>query len=242
MLFYPSKYPDGDWEPNELQFEDVWMTSGDGKKIHGWYCPCENARANLLYFHGNAGNLSHRTEWLVRLQYQLNIAVLIFDYRGYGRSSGRPTIAGIAKDSRAASQFLAEKVSIPESELIYMGRSLGGAIAIQLATTVQPKGLIVHNTFSSLRKIAGHHFPLLSWIVPGWILNSESSIKSYNGDVLISHGTQDQIVPFQQGVEIFDSANEPKSFVRMKKNAHNDSLPASYIQELERFIRRLEVK
>ena len=147
LLFFPAKHPEGNWNPTSLKFEDVWITSGDGTRIHGWYCPCENPRAYVLYAHGNAGNLTHRSALLSRLQIDLRVATLIFDYRGYGRSDGRATISGAIADTRAASKFLAQRAGVNESALVLMGRSLGGAVAIQVASDTQPRGLILESTF-----------------------------------------------------------------------------------------------
>jgi len=196
MLFFPTKFPDGDWKPKELQYEDVWFASGMRNKIHGWFCPCDEPVAFLLYMHGNAGNITHRADLLLRLQRQIRVSVLIFDYRGYGRSSGFSTIFSVLKDARAAAQYLAERAGVSENELIFMGRSLGGAVAIQLSAKMQPRGLIVASSFLSLKHIAAHHYSSLSWLVPRTILNSETSIRNYTGNLLLSHGKNDFTIPY----------------------------------------------
>lgn len=239
LLFFPTKYPDGNWEPDNIDFEDVWIDSDDGTRIHGWYCPCEKPRAYLLYAHGNAGNLSHRTQLLRRLQTQLRVTTLIFDYRGYGRSDGMPTTSGAIADTRAASQFLAHRVGVDESQLVLMGRSLGGAMAIQVASETQPKGLVVESSFSSLKQVASLHYPKLAWLVPKNKLDSNAAIASYTGSFLQSHGTHDRTIPYKSGVELFSSANEPKSFIKIQNADHNDDLPDNYYDKLERYLGRL---
>ncbi len=109
LLFFPSKYPEGDWKPKGLNFEDVWFRADDGTCLHGWYCPCDNPRAIVLYAHGNAGNLSHSKSLIQYFHDDLRVTVLIFDYRGYGRSEGVPTAEGILKDARAARTLLAPR-------------------------------------------------------------------------------------------------------------------------------------
>ena len=148
LLFFPAKYPDGIWHPAGLDFDDAWITAADGVRIHGWYIPCENPRAVALFAHGNGGNLSHREDYY-RALHQLGVAVLAFDYRGYGRSEGSPTEAGILADGRAARTWLAERAGIPESQIVLMGESLGGAVAVHLASEAPARALILENTFSS---------------------------------------------------------------------------------------------
>ena len=239
LLFMPSKYPDGEWKPKHLAFEDVWFESNDGTKLHGWYCPCKKPRGYVVYAHGNAGNLSDRLLLLQRMQSRLNLTVLIFDYRGYGRSEGVPSTTGAIEDTRSASKFLAKKAKIKESELILMGRSLGGAMVIQIAQTTNPKALIVESTFSSLKDIAKYHYPKLAWLVPANKLDSKSALKKYQGPLLISHGAADRVIPFSQGRELHEVANQPKSIVKIAGGGHNSRLPESYYQRLSQFVDEL---
>ena len=239
LLFFPTKHPDGNWKPDNLDFEDVWITSDDGIRIHGWYCPCENPRAYVLYAHGNAGNLSHRSALMSRLQNELRVTTLIFDYRGYGRSDGMATTSAAIADARAASKFLAHRAGVDESELVLMGRSLGGAVVIQVAADTQPRGLIVESSFSSLKKVAAHHYPKLAWLVPRKKLDSLTAIASYTGPFLLSHGTRDRTIPYESGAELYDAANDPKSFIKIQNADHNDPIPQTYYNALSRFIDEL---
>ena len=239
LLFFPSKYPDGDWQPENLRFEDVWMTAEDGTRIHGWYCPCENPRGTILIAHGNAGNLAWRAPWLTILQQKLQVSTLMFDYRGYGRSAGKPSVPGALQDARAARKKLAEIAGIHESEIILMGESLGGAVVVQLAAESPARGLILQSTFSSLRDVADVHYPGLSWVVPPTKLNSSSQIRQYRGPLLQSHGNADRIIPFSSGQLLFQAANEPKKFVTLEGADHNDWLTEDYLQRLEDFLQRV---
>lgn len=239
LLFFPTKHPRGNWKPHDLVFEDVWITAKDGTRIHGWFCPCENPRAVVLFAHGNAGNLSDRAALMTYFQKQLRLTTLIFDYRGYGRSEGRPTVSGVISDGLAAANFLEKHAGIDKSELVLMGRSLGGAIVVQIAPEIQPRGLIIESTFSSLKQIAKHHYSMLAWLVPRNKLDSKTAIAGYKGHLLQSHGAADQVIPFDLGVELFNAANEPKQFIELENADHNDSPPKSYYKQLSNFLESL---
>jgi hypothetical protein len=233
LLFFPVKYPDGEWQPAGLNYSDVWFTATDGVRIHGWYCPCKNPRAFVLYCHGNAGNVTHRADVMRLIQGRLRAAVLIFDYRGYGRSEGVATVEGILADARAARTFLAKQAAIYESDIVLIGNSLGGALAVQLAAEQRPRALVLENTFSSLKDIAAHHYPALAWLVPAKKLNSTEQIARYEGPLLQCHGDADRTIPFELGTKLFAAANEPKQLVKIPGGDHDDWLPYEYYAKLD---------
>lgn len=136
LLFFPARYPAGDWTPQGLKYQDVFFQSDDGTKLHGWYCPCESPRATILIAHGNAGHVASRAEWLVYLQSKLRVSVFMCDYRGYGRSQGSPSVKGALMDAAAARARLCELAEVKDSEVILMGESLGGAVLVQLARII----------------------------------------------------------------------------------------------------------
>lgn len=239
LLFFPAKYPRGDWDPKGLRFQDVFFESQDGTKLHGWYCPVEKPRAMVLIAHGNAGHVASRAAWLRYLQTQLNVSTLMFDYRGYGRSEGRPTVEGVIQDATAARKKLCELAGVQQAEILLMGESLGGAVMVQLAVRTPPRGLILQSTFSSLREVADIHFPKLSWLVPKSKLASVAEIGEYRGPLLQSHGNADRTIPIASGKRLFEAANEPKEFVVIDQADHNDWLTAAYVSKLDRFIGRL---
>ncbi len=241
LLFYPTKYPSGNWKPANLQFEDIFFTSKDGTKLHGWYCPCDKPRGIVLLAHGNAGNVSSRASWLRYLQNQAKLSVLIFDYRGYGRSEGVATVEGVLEDGQAARVKLCELAKVESDQLILMGESLGGAIAIELAAEISPRGLVIQSTFSSLRDVADVHYPKLSWLVPAAKLNSVERIAKYHGPMLQSHGSLDRTIPFDLGQKLFLAANEPKQFAEIKLADHNDWITDAYKRHLDEFIGNLPV-
>lgn len=240
LLFFPSKFPNGDWNPKDLQFKDVFFSAEDGTKLHGWYCPAEDARAVVLVAHGNAGHVASRAPWLRYLQTQARVSVFMFDYRGYGRSEGTSTVEGAIQDATAARAKLCELAAVKESEMLLMGESLGGAIVIQLAADSPPRGLILQSTFSSLRDVANVHYPKLSWLVPPKKLDSVSQVVRYRGPLLQSHGSVDRTIPYSSGEKLYRAANEPKQFVTIEGADHNDWLTDAYLKHLDGFITRVE--
>ncbi len=239
LLFFPSKYPNGDWNPSGLRFQDIFFAAEDGTQLHGWYCPADNPRAVVLAAHGNAGHVASRAPWLRYLQNKASVSVFMFDYRGYGRSEGKPTIAGAIQDATAARAKLRELAAVEDSEMLLMGESLGGAIVVQLAAKSPPRGLILQSTFSSLREVADVHFPRLSWLVRRDQLSSVATMASLRVPLLQSHGTADQTVPFPLGEKLFREANEPKQFIAIEDAGHNNRLTEPYLHELDQFLTRL---
>ena len=239
LLFQPTKFPKGDWQPAGLKFEDVWLTSADGTKIHGWYCSAESPKAVVLYCHGNGGNLAGRASTLQFLQEEMKVSVLIFDYRGYGRSEGKATVAGAIADAKTARTELAKLAQTKESEIVLMGRSRGGAIAIQLAADVPPRGLIVESSFSSLREVASEHFPKLAWLVPKNKLDSKQAITEVRCPLLQCHGDADRVISFECGQKLFAAAKNPKHFVALPGVGHNDRPTRKYYVTMADFLRAL---
>lgn len=151
LIYFPSKYPEGDWKPRGLEFEDAWFQAADGIKLHGWYVPREKPAAIILFCHGNAGNVTDRADILEILHNVVGASVLVFDYRGYGQSAGKPNEKGILSDARAARAWLANREKIAEKDIVVMGESLGGAVAVDLAAKDGAKGLVLIGTFTSIQ-------------------------------------------------------------------------------------------
>jgi fermentation-respiration switch protein FrsA (DUF1100 family) len=163
----------------------------------------------------------------------------MFDYRGYGRSDGIPTVEGAILDAKAARAKLRELAHVEDSEMLLMGESLGGAIVVQLAAESAPRGLILQSTFSSLKEVADVHYPLLSWMVPPKKLDSATLIAQYRKPLLQSHGTADRTIPLASGQKLFQAANEPKTFVKIPGAGHNNWQTPQYLAQLDEFIQRL---
>ncbi len=240
LIFFPSVYPDGDWEPANIAVEDAWFETQDGSRLHGWYVPADNPRAVVLFAHGNGGNLSHRIDILDALSSALGASVLILDYRGYGRSEGRPSAEGILADGRAARRWLAKRAGVDESQVVLMGESIGGAVMVDLASRDGARALVLENTFTSLPDVAAYHYPWLPVrLVMRSQLNSAGKIGNYHGPLLQFHGDADRIIPFQLGQKLFDAANEPKRLVVIPLADHNDPRTRKFYQELDRFFGEL---
>lgn len=240
FVFFPARYPEGEWRPPGLAFEDAWFPSADGTRIHGWYVPHESPRAVVLFCHGNAGNISHRAEMLRILHDGVEVSVLIFDYRGYGRSEGKPNEAGILADARAARAWLAQRAGVDPGEIVLMGRSLGGAVAVDLAAADGAGALVIESSFSSIPDVAAYHYPWLPVrLVMRTRFDSLGKIAAYQGPLLQSHGDADTIVPYRLGRRLFDAAGEPKRFVTLPGLDHNDPQPPEYYRALVKFLDEL---
>lgn len=240
LLFFPRKYPGGDWSPRGLTNEDVWFPSADGTKLHGWYLPTDKPQAVVLYLHGNGGNVTDAAVVYRFLKNHLHATALAFDYRGYGRSEGRPTIDGVVADARAARAWLAQKAGVPETQVVLMGRSLGGAIAVQLTADVRPRALILENTFTSLRAMAEYHMPSYAMRVPGDLLDSTAVLADYDGPLLQCHADADRTVPLKMGEELFRAAKGPKEFFHVPRADHNDQLSDEYYGKVMEFVAGLK--
>jgi len=240
MIFFPARYPDGDWHPPGLLFEDAWFQAADGTRLHGWYVPHENPRATILFAHGNAGNLSHRADLLQILHDRVGASVLIFDYRGYGRSEGKPNEKGVLMDARAARRWLAEREKIAETDVVLLGRSLGAAVAVDLAASDGARGLVLEGAFTSAPDVGAHLYP---WLPVRWLmrtrLDSAAKIRRYHGPLLMAHGDADTIIPTRFGRKLYEAANEPKRWLEFPGLDHNDPQPSWYWDELVRFLEGL---
>ena len=237
LIFFPSVYPSGFWNPRTFEFEDAWFNAPDGTKLHGWYVPHLRPRAVVLFAHGNAGNVSHRAELVEILVHRLGVSVLVFDYRGYGRSEGKPSEAGILADARAARRWLAERAGVSEPEIVLMGESLGGGVMVDLAAKDGARALILENTFSSLPDVAAFHYP---WVPVKLLmrtqLNSVAKIRDYRGPLLQIHGDADTIIPLTLAERLHSAANAPKQFVLISGGDHNDPRTPEFAQALDRFL------
>jgi fermentation-respiration switch protein FrsA (DUF1100 family) len=236
MVYFPARYPVGDWTPRDLSFEDAHFEARDGARLHGWFFPAEGARHVLLYLHGNAGNVTSFAPLAYAYHEALPAQVLVFDYRGYGKSEGTPDGGGIVLDARAARAWLARRTGVKEAAIALVGRSLGGGVAVELAAQDGAKALVVEGTFTSLPDVAAVHYP---WLPAKWLMrhpfDSLAKIGRYQGPTLVSHAEQDEIIPFALGKRLFEAANEPKRFVTIEGGGHNDFPPPAYFEAVRDF-------
>jgi fermentation-respiration switch protein FrsA (DUF1100 family) len=238
MVFIPYRPLDATPRDWGLEFEDVSLTTPDGVRLHAWYIPSPGARPVLLFFHGNAGNISHRGD-SVAIFHRLALNVLIVDYRGYGRSEGAPSERGLYRDAEAAWRYLTEGRGVDPAEIVVFGRSLGAAVAARLAATHPPGLLILESAFSSARDVASAVLPLLSrLVILRYRFDTERQVARVACPVLVLHSPDDEMIPFRLGERVYEAANEPRAFVRLAGD-HNTGFLMSqpdYERAIDRFL------
>ena len=232
-----------------VSFDDVMITTQDGVHLYGWYIPAPNARANLLFFHGNGGNISHCLS-SIKIFYDLGMSVFIIDYRGYGKSEGKPSIKGVNLDAAAAWTWLTESKKIPAGKIVVFGRSLGGAVAAELVRSLsdhlpsgQPPGaLILESTFSSLSDMTPFPAPLARLLLGGDFWNTEKSVKNLDIPVLSIHSPDDDVIPYRQGQRIFRALQTypgeagEKTFLEIR-GKHNNG----FLESGEKYTKALDI-
>ena len=240
FIFNPKIYPAGNWHPVGIVPIDVWLKSVDGTRIHGWYLPYKNPKAIILYLQGNKGNVTDSYPELVKLHNRLHASVMVFDYRGFGRSEGKPEEKLIANDAEMARDWLAHKEHIRPDEVILLGRSLGGAVAVDLASRLGAKGLILIGTFLSLPDIVSYHYPIpfVRRIMHNQFDNIHK-IVNYRGPLLVIHGDADELVPLEHGKKLFAAAPGPKTFYQIPGGKHFSPLTKEVYQVIGKFVTKI---
>ena len=242
MLFHPSKLPNG---LPEGPFREAFFQNSKGQTLHGAFFPYQNIhpggtpQGTILYFHGNADNILRLLSWAEQIRSDFRCNVFIFSYAGYGKSEGAPTAPGVLDDGLAALKFLTEQEGIPLDQIILYGFSLGGAVAIDLASRYEVKALIVESSFTSLPDMGRQVLPMAP--IEFFLrerLSSIDKIGKVRCPVFISHGRGDQVIPFSQGQRLFEAANEPKTFFIPPVGLDNHSAPlsAEHLEALRAFV------
>lgn len=223
-----------------MDYHDVFIKTVDGVMLHGWFIGEQSSRV-VLFFHGNAGNISHRLDSIRQFR-DLGLSVFIIDYRGYGQSEGRTTERGLYRDADAAWRYLTEDRGIAAANIIVFGRSLGASVASRLAGKQKPLALIVESSFTSVPDIAQDLYP---WLPARWLSRLRHATRDYIQDVhspvLVIHSRDDEIIPFHHGEAIFASANEPRTLLQIR-GTHNDGFirdERTYMQGLRMFLTRV---
>ena len=221
-----------------LAYEPVNLVTDDNIHLDAWFIPAPEQRGVILFCHGNAGNISHRFDSLLLFN-KLGYSTLIFDYRGYGRSQGRPSETGTYLDVGAAWRYLTGERSIAPSRIILFGRSLGAAVAVYQASVYTPGALIVESSFTSVPDIAAELYPFLP---VRWLsrldYNVQQRLQRVSCPVLVVHSRDDEIISFRHGLALYRAANEPKQFLELR-GSHNDGFllaGQTYTQELGVFL------
>jgi len=245
LIYRPVRHPRGNWSPSGLNVEDCFFQTDDGLMLHGWWAPAANSipaarRPVILWCHGNAGNVTHRAENM-RLLVERGLDVFIMDYRGFGRSQGRPSEKGIYRDVDAAYRYLIRERSVPADQMVVFGRSLGAAVALHLALCRPVAGLILESAFES--------GPAMARVICPWLplslamrsrFDNVSRISELEVPLLMTHGEEDGLVPIRQGRMVFAVAPEPKEFFTIANAGHNDTYRVGgepYLDKLVQFCR-----
>jgi fermentation-respiration switch protein FrsA (DUF1100 family) len=204
-----------------LTYQDRWLTTDDGVRLHAWYIPNPEARYTAIDFHGNAGNLGDRVDHYAQW-HRAGLAVFAVDYRGYGRSQGAPSEDGLYRDARAAWTDVTGDLGVPPGRVLVVGRSLGSGPATQLATEVRPAGLVLESPMTSIPAMARVVYP---WLPVSLLVRTRfdnlRKITSVTCPVLVIHAAQDEIIPPWMGQRLFEAAREPKQWA-LVTGGHND--------------------
>ncbi len=227
IVYHPVRYPGGDWDtaPRAYSREEVEFEAEDGVRLHGWYAAANENPSGVvvLFFHGNAGNITHRHD-NIELLAEAGADVFIVSYRGYGRSEGRPSEEGLYRDAEAAYRELTERRGIPPERIVVFGRSLGSAVAADLSARREVAGVILEAPFASAADMAREMLPILP--VQRVIRSRFESIRKLDrieAPLLIIHGENDTVVPFEHGERLYETASEPKEFYPIPGAGHNDT-------------------
>ena len=224
-----------------LDYENVSLTTSDNERLHGWYVPAANPRGVLLFFHGNAGNISHRLE-SIEIFHELGMDTLIIDYRGYGQSTGKASEQGTYLDAQAAWDYLVNSRGIPADRIIVFGRSLGGAIGAWLGAQNTPAAVVIESSFSSGVDMAHRLYPFLPARL---ITRLRYPVVDYAGrlncPVLVIHSRQDEIIPFAMGQAIYAAVKQHKKFLELRGDHNNGFLisQGDYVAALKDFIQTI---
>ncbi|MBI4529338.1 MAG: alpha/beta hydrolase [Deltaproteobacteria bacterium] len=246
FIFFPS--PNLERSPADagLAFEDLFFTAADGVRLNGWFIPHPGAAATVVWFHGNAGNIAHRVENIGLLHRQVGVHIFIFDYRGYGRSHGEVSEQGTYRDGEGALEYLRSRKDVDPKKIVFFGRSLGAAVAAEMAIRRGCMALILETPFASIREMARVAFPFFP---VGPFLKTRyavlDKIKEVRAPLLVVHGDRDEIVPLAQARKVFAAAPEPKEFYTIRGARHNDTHIVGgegYFAALRDFIRRAETR
>ncbi|MBU4312796.1 MAG: alpha/beta hydrolase [Candidatus Omnitrophica bacterium] len=239
-LYFPMK--EIEFMPSDvgLSYEDVYFNTDDGVRLNAWLVPAEDSRFTLLFCHGNGGNISHRIDKIEILN-KLGLDIFIFDYRGYGKSEGRPSEKGFYRDMEAAYNYLISEKNVSPERMILYGESLGGAVAIDLAAKKTAKALITESTFSCTKDMVRVLFPVFPTFLISSNFDSATKIKKLTIPKLIIHSKNDDIVPFEHSLKLLKLSPEPKKHVVLMGN-HNSAFLDSrdtYVSGIREFLRGL---
>ena len=240
FIYHPEPWQDRDWARlSGLLLEDVWFQAADGARLFGWYVESQTDRPVILWCHGNAGNIINRLENLREL-YRLGLSVFLFDYRGYGRSPGQPSEEGLYQDALGAHDYLTRTRMVRPERIIIFGRSLGAAVAGELAVQKPAAGLILESSFPSIEAVAKLHY---GGMPVHWLIGADFKLVDRLPQLLLSkliiHGDKDDIIPIELGRQVFEAAMPPKFFYVIAGADHNNTYQvggAAYFRRWAQFV------
>ena len=246
LIFFPDipSRLEGDWHPIGLRVEDVWLSADDGRKLHAWWIPANDAKFTFLAFHGNAGNIADRV-YVDRFLHELPANVLAVEYRGYGKSEGEPAEKDFYRDAQCALRYLVEKRGIDPETIISYGQSLGTAVATDLASRNKVGGVVLEAPFPSLAAMARRAY----WFLPGLSLlagsqfDTKSKIVRINAPLLVVQCTTDPVIPPDLGQQVYSAAAAPKTLLQFDLSCHEESallVPAKYNAGLQGFLAKIK--
>ena len=249
LIFHPDKSNDtATPDIHGIEYDDVIFQTEDGLNLNGWFVPGKKTSPDtdlhtLLWFHGNAGNINRRLDNIKMIYERVPVNVFIIDYRQYGRSEGKVSEQGTYLDARAALAYLHSRKEINREKIIFFGRSLGSAVAVELALNEKCRALILETPFTSILEMGKKLYPFL----PVSLLlktkyDSLAKIRNIKVPILVMHGDKDALVPFEHGKRLYDMANEPKEFYTIPGAGHNDTHIVGgdeYFDVIKRFVNKL---
>jgi len=223
-----------------LRFEPVTIETEDNERLSAWWVPAENALGAVLFFHGNAGNISHRLDYLAMF-HRLGYSTLIVDYRGYGASTGSPSEEGTYRDARASWDYLRHARAARDRDIVIVGESLGGAVAAWLAAREEPRAVVLASTFTSVPDLGAQVYPFLPVrLISRFSYDTLAAVKAIRSPLLVAHSRNDDIIPYAHGRALYGAASEPKQFLELA-GGHNDGfifMRKEWVAELAAFLDR----
>jgi len=238
LLFLPSRALMATPADRGLDYQDLTIATDDDEQLHAWWISARDARGTLIFSHGNAGNISGRID-VARLFHDLGLNVLLYDYRGYGQSTGQASEDGLYRDIEAVWRYATDTRGLAPERLVLFGRSLGGAPSAYLATRETPAALVLDSAFTSVPDVAAHHYPFLPVRqLASLSFGNEARLPDVTAPVIILHSPDDEVIPYSHGERLYEAANEPKAFLQLE-GGHNEAFFRSerrYRTELAAFL------
>jgi fermentation-respiration switch protein FrsA (DUF1100 family) len=233
LLYFPIRWSEAEARRANPGFEEVRIVTSDGEKLHAWIQFVESSPWTVVIFHGNAGNLSYHQATLLPFR-KLGLQAILFDYRGYGLSSGHPTEKGLMLDGEAVTDYVGKTLGVSRERIVYFGQSLGSGVAALLAAKRPPARLILESAYPSLSQVASLHYPFLpSGLLLRDRFESTAAVRGLSCPILFLHPALDEIIPVSLGRALFETAHEPKKFVELPGAHHNDVFDVAMAEQVE---------